>query len=94
MLDLKLLTSKLAHLYKIPYSYTTGDVLDMLSFSSVTPKVVVTKVPCPECYGNGYLPDMDENTGKRVYFDCSFCDSQGEVGKERLRDHKERWAKK
>ena len=34
---------------------------------------------CPECHGNGYVPDADYESRQPVYRDCEKCDSQGEL---------------
>ena len=39
---------------------------------------------CQECYGNGYVVDVEDMLGKRIfgtrlYNDCDDCDSQGTV---------------
>ena len=40
---------------------------------------IMTNPICPECHGNGYVPDADYESRQPVYRDCETCDSQGEL---------------
>ena len=45
-----------------------------------------TKVPCPNCKGNGYVRVPYELAKEEVIVQCGVCDSEGEINEDEIDD--------